>query len=472
MQQIIDLITLRQGAVKNILLALLVLINTYTMLATISGTGEFAGWGIMQLAGLLFWGCFTFIALVVFVSDFRAWREESPPAKLEDKNTFGIWGGAVRALLASSLTIIFIFTILLFPTNWNEQIPLSLIISLNVALIYYGIKPENILPSSLVHQNDVEKPTNETLLKNFPSVYNFFKGLQDNISTQFEQLKTLVEDIYQEIASQLDAFEEIVNKLNQEMNQTVYTTAKATIGKVKTEVGVKRASYRKQVEMVRTGIDQMKPASHFRNPLEAISFIVVALLVSVIIVTFPNSNQDFVTELVIGSSFTILAITAGSLLQHSISLAPYNSRIQEIYDISFEKLDDIESQVDSQYKKALEQIISVEEELDRTHEELNKYLKSVGDTISEIRGNSTQLKNQAIHELTKYQNQIDEKFNEFRKANFLDHLPQDLSAIITLGIISAVFYLAIIPQIHILNAPKISYAVILWLFSYYFATKK
>ena len=310
--------------------------------------------------------------------------------KLSKRSTFGIWGGAVRLFLIWTIVIIFIFYIK--PGDLLNTINLQMIISLNIVLAYYGLKPEKVLPETFVFRGEIEKPTTKTFISNFSELNQFLKEFEESIKIQFNRLRANVNQITQEAQKFTD--------------------------------GV-----RKPIEVMRSGISNVKPPQKFQTPLDTIGVILLALLLSYIASTV-ETNDDLVIQIITGSTFAALAIVAGNLFQNTFFVSQKDI-INGFYKTANNRLNEIEQVVDA-----------------------------IDTNVS----NTLQV---ALTLIDGVEKEIEENIKELWETNFLDKLPQDLSAALTLTSVSLIFFLGII-----LNPGEPLYSLILWFISYYFASKK
>jgi len=396
-----------------------------------------------------------------------------PAGKKSERHTFGILSGAVRFLLAWTLMIVLLYMVVGIP-DWQNNIPLTIVISLNVALLYYGIKPENVLPSSLVHKDEIEKPSTKTLLKNFPNLYEFIRSLKECIINQIISLEDLISDIYSDLNVLLIRMSKLLDDMQQN-KKALYSLTKESINNTRKDVIKKHDHCRQQIENLRKGINNMKPSHRFQNPLDVLAFIIIAIVVCVIITNFPGVEDDFVVQVLAGSTFAIIAVSAGSLFKSALFSAPYNDKVQELYDNLKQTLDGLEKDLESKYRDTMKQIDDIDIKVDSAFSDVNKLITTLDDGVKEIQIAIITVKDEIINKLDEIKSGIESSYQEFLDSNFLDDLPQDLSALLSLGGITFLFYFGIIglpiAGIMIQNV-KDSYAVILWHFAYYFGTKK
>ncbi|MFW9996847.1 MAG: hypothetical protein ACFFD4_32695 [Candidatus Odinarchaeota archaeon] len=442
-------------------------------------TREYTGdqaWVLVDLAGFSFSLGFAVIAAVVAVVAVLELIEKKS-IKVEDRKTFGTFAGIVRSLMAWTLVIIFGYTILNNPANWNTDIPMSLVICLNIALIYYGIKPESILPASLVHKDEIKEPTTESLIRNFPSLYKTLKDMEEGVDKSFEGLENAIGTIDDDIKGQLEKMKEIAAKARAFVD-VKKEIADDTLVNWEKEVKKKQIDLLGSFGLASDGIEKIKPSIHFQNPLDALAFILLAFLGSLIVITFPNAGDDLALEVVVGSSFAIIAVTAGNLLRNAISTTPYNRRVKKIYALANEEIAHMMKQVNIASMATIEGIRKIKKLVEGAEEIATDSLKEFNEIIAKVESATSGIADDIKERMSRYRTSVEQVFDRFWDENVLDSLPQDLSAIIAIAIMTALFYLSIIPQwvdnltAETPTAPILSYAVILWLFSYYFATRK
>ena len=347
------------------------------------------------------------IGIAIIIQTFRLHKEYNDKTgvnvnpKLVTQKTFDLLPGIVRFFLLLTLCW------LLYRLPEASEVPTTLITALVIALAYYGLDPQQFLPIPLLKRTeDVEDPTNESLLKNITTLYDFLKGFQDFINNQFVNFEATLEVVTKNTA---ESYKEVRRHLNG----------------------------------VITGIEKYVPPDNFGSIFDKLSFILISLVLSWLVVSFPiegNNSDTLVLQVIAGSTVALFGIIGGVLARQTFFI-----NISRTTD--YQKI----------RKEALTALLKIREDLDKSQGNIMGVLDALKVNVKRSHTNfNTQMKN-------------------FWEDNFLSNFAPDVSALVVITIVTGTILslLGFFNSIPFLVINDIqAQAILLWFIAYYFATKK
>ncbi|MFW9972391.1 MAG: hypothetical protein ACFFDF_19560 [Candidatus Odinarchaeota archaeon] len=148
-----------------------------------------------KVAFLTIWGIWAFTIIIggIATAGLYGISSKHTEAKKEEyiEQSLALCSGSVRGYLIICLLIVSAFYLI-----FQQALPLHFLIAFNIILLYYEIKPEEVLPKQFV----VEIPENYATLDRMPKVSKFV----DDVIKKLEMIRDETDDFLKNFKNELD----------------------------------------------------------------------------------------------------------------------------------------------------------------------------------------------------------------------------------------------------------------------------
>ncbi len=297
-----------------------------------------------------------------------------------DYDPLNLQAGSIRFFLLALVAIVFGYYLIAIPNIISSPLfPTigSLIVILNIVLIYYGFKPQEFLPKEFVSQNVPDKPlSNYYLIENVPGLRNIFDAVEQDVDT-----------CCQEVIEKIDGASQILVT-----GQNVATTFIADTRDAITNP-IEDASNRFFNTLLK--FPETKPN---QGIFDRWNYFILLVIIVIINLFYQPSLS---TEVNVVSSAIIVGV--GVVAGKVIDRAFFDGILRNV-------------------QKPIKQL------LQRLREKANllvDIVNSAGNALDQFLG---ALKTAVGN----FQKDIKQKIQEFKQSTFLDYLPTDLAALVSL----------------------------------------
>lgn len=249
---------------------------------------------------------------------------DEPPRDIKQYNqelvngsTFGIIKGAVRIYLVFLLGIALFNYVTRDLSGGEAELPLVLVVSLNAILIFYGLKPSDVLPANLVYEGEMDAPTTKTLLTNFPQVNEFiekfegeFRTYRKKISDFLKAKKGDVNNIFSDINNQINGIAEtstfVVNSIQQQIQS------------IRDDLQTKQREVMAYITNANQAIRSVEGPKNTESPYDKIAFVMFSLILSLFLFNTGVDNSELPVQLLFASTAAVFAMVAGQMTSKNL----------------------------------------------------------------------------------------------------------------------------------------------------------
>lgn len=276
----------------------LVMLSLFIFQQTLDLLG-FLGFGLLQVITLLF-----FIRMRNKMSkNLEAYlrlksrtqiAEIKKSSLVNESSSFMLRAGTIRGFLMVVISIVTIFYVLSV-----SIVPLNFIIALNIILLYYEIKPEEVLPTKFVSKI----PEKYGTIDRMPRVSNAIEDIKLKLNKINKEVDKILEDIENKFTVIIDKAEKSIKVLNKETQQKVDKLDKNLdkFSEVVDNYVIKGKSFVEQLGLffllILVALLSLWVINESADPFDTISISFAAILAAVSIASGLNIQEMMVNKL-------------------------------------------------------------------------------------------------------------------------------------------------------------------------------
>ncbi|MFX1569925.1 MAG: hypothetical protein ACFFCV_16345, partial [Promethearchaeota archaeon] len=332
----------------------------------------------------------------------------------EPKHTLTLPSGSVRGFLILCMILMVISYVF-----FNMDVPLHFLIALNIILLYYEIKPEEVLPKQFV----AEIPEKYGTIDRIPRV-----------STTIDNIEAKLEILCEEIDQELTKWTTRIEKLKEDINEDE-KNAQNLIDKIKEkyEENENIKTLKKNLKAFYKFVDNFTVKG--KTIIEQIGLMILLVSIGIFSIYYIESSGD---------PFNAITISFAAFLA-AVAIA-FGLNLQEIL-------------VKYMETPLSDAFTNVKKGINEVRNKINNYIDKAKDALEGVSKYQKNLKQE-----------IENLLETFRNSNLLMILPKDIVACISINFIAYLCGIAVfIPTVYLTEYLLIGIEFVI---GYYFMTKK